>query len=508
MASCTSSDELEVERKAICEQESLEEAEMLPLCDQESADKALQENSKAERGEASSVDESEELVSGPETCSSSEDEAMNGSSSAEDCTADPAGSCAAFGIDMAGESSHNLGAHAPGKLAKGVLRFNEGLRNTRYQAVAVIQALRIFSRKIADLGRVLEFHMVLTETKQRMAVEGASAWEADECGDGDECQPFEVRFNCALRAALDEHGISEEEMRPRCIVSVPTKYWTGEHLYTPDLSIADGLRTWRRLTAARGRVYMGCPGALLRHMSPGELEEVWVRLREAHIEVLREHGQSMRDVEAQISRMDRLHVSRQPMRERHEQLWNVVQMAREDRRAQACLRHELRLARRAEQERQVRARQALRQARRERARMEREELRQRAVERAEARREARERRRMAYEERSLRRGLHWESRAPAAERAMRRIAWLLARWRAHERFLQARERSSQLCALRRRAREEREAARAAREAARRHREAEHARRREARRVAAARRAQERRDLTMEEILGPRCAAGG
>lgn len=231
-----------------------------------------------------------------------------------------------------------------------------------------------------------------------------------------------------------------QDMKPIFRVDIPCHHWIGTpgckgggKLSTPQVGLEEGLRIWRRLRDARGRVFIG-KASLLSYVGPLELERTWLQLRSAYLEVVGELG---RDAQACSQRLQRLYEAQQQTRELSMQRWNQSRMATEERFQRLAARREAAVQHRERERMAFEDRQSrntiVRIERRERSHMAKEERRQRLAERSWARGLERERRAMARADRAARRLQHTISvQERAAQRAARRVRWLLAKWARKE----------------------------------------------------------------------------
>lgn len=120
-----------------------------------------------------------------------------------------------------------------------------------HSAPVSLARLKIHSKWTQDLARALEFHMCLTDIKQRviksMRLQGA--------------EPFEACVRRVVEEVREEYSLTTEGMQLTYGIDIPTGYWLGAALYTPEVGLDDCLDVWSTVTKARGEIYKGGPSA-------------------------------------------------------------------------------------------------------------------------------------------------------------------------------------------------------------------------------------------------------
>lgn len=199
-----------------------------------------------------------------------------------------------------------------------------------YSAIATIGMIIVTSRKVRDLALALEFLVVLTDLKSRVA-------NVTRCSSADGFGLLEESFEKTLSVVSRDHQVdADRDLGLRFAISIPTKRWIGLNLQTPWFCLANlacCLRTWRQLRDARGQICRG------RHnfykCSPEESWSTWAKIRKAYIGSL----DRVRQVEV-AAKLQALEDAHRPQQQREFERWNRGAMAREERRQRLTLRVE------------------------------------------------------------------------------------------------------------------------------------------------------------------------
>lgn len=198
-------------------------------------------------------------------------------------------------------------------------------RGVTYYANITIGMVRMVSLEYADLEKVLEIHLAFVATRQRVR--------------GSDSLPFDIAFAQAIREAFSDHGLDPLKDVSLSII-VPANYWIGTDLSTQFWrgdQVEVCLNAWRRLRAARGRVWLG--GNVLFASSLAEQEATWSQLVEVFIEVVSKAG---RDAQAEREKLQSAYERQQPARERQADRWNRASMLRAERCQRSAALHERR----------------------------------------------------------------------------------------------------------------------------------------------------------------------
>lgn len=132
-------------------------------------------------------------------------------------------------------------------------------RDGFYRTEVFVSRLKVHSRWIQDLARVLEFHMALTDIKRRML-------ESTGLPGG---ESFDLCLRRVVREVLEEHALTMEEMQLSFGIGIPTGYWLGVGLVMPKVGLEECVAAWPVITEARGQIYNGGPLGTLRRVSLG-----------------------------------------------------------------------------------------------------------------------------------------------------------------------------------------------------------------------------------------------
>ncbi|CAK0799206.1 unnamed protein product, partial [Prorocentrum cordatum] len=182
-----------------------------------------------------------------------------------------------------------------------------------YRASIVAGPFRITTGFSASPDRAEQHLQILHSLRDRICAATGSAVEG-----GGYCRGVEARFRAAVATEPRPLGFGPGAPRLYFYASVPAGYWVGRPLTTPSFPVADGLevglQAWRRLSEARGAVFLGRTNryTMLQHHDPAELDAAWIRLRQVHIDIWSEVGRCPRRLASRLRELESRRRSRMP----------------------------------------------------------------------------------------------------------------------------------------------------------------------------------------------------
>merc|ERR1712194_73864 len=174
--------------------------------------------------------------------------------------------------------------------------------------------LRLDSAYVPDVGRARHFHRVLLAIQARLQTpESDVSMEAAERA-----------FRVALAEEPQRHGIETADLDLRFSVVVPSRYWVGTSLRTPQFMAASdlesGILAWKELSSARARIVTGGNRfSIFKYHSPYDLDNAWHKIKASYIEACAKTGQNPDRV---ASRLNDLEAKHGGCRRRMSSLWD------------------------------------------------------------------------------------------------------------------------------------------------------------------------------------------
>lgn len=205
-------------------------------------------------------------------------------------------------------------------------------RSSWYRAAVTLGNLRFSSRKVTDLLLALDFHVVLTALKQRLA----PAYSSDGSGND-----FVTALRREVPAVLEEHTTTTETIGLCYCVDIHIKCWFGSNTkklerHTPFCNdLEHVIRSWlslNRFTWHRKWIQRGLRKDRLLGAWMHGLHNEWPDFRNAYIDIMEEFGSCRA---ACAARFDTLDSAAMPHREGTIERWNREAMTAEEKR-QRC----------------------------------------------------------------------------------------------------------------------------------------------------------------------------